>query len=213
MVRQAAFVFRLPAAAAFVFALALALLLQAPLAAAEPARRFISDAADEAIAAMVEPGLSERAREQRVRALLNEHFAVEEIARFVLGRHWPRATEAERQEYLRLFEDIIVFAYIDRFDRFTGESMTVGTVTPTGVAGEVVVQTEFSQPRGTRPVQVGWRLRETGTGFEVIDVVVENVSMSQTQRSEFASVVRRSNGRIEGLLAEMRGMLERFRSS
>ncbi|TVR96965.1 MAG: ABC transporter substrate-binding protein [Rhodospirillales bacterium] len=207
------FLFRHRMMAVTALILTLALLLSAPLAASEPARRFISEAADAAIAAMVEPGLSEAEREQRVRSLLNQHFAVEDIARFVLGRHWPRATEAERQEYLRLFEDIIVFAYMDRFDRFTGESMTVGAVTPTGVPGEVVVQTEFTQPRGTRPVQVGWRLRETDGSFEVIDVVVENVSMSQTQRSEFASVVRRSGGRIQGLLAEMRTLRETFRSS
>jgi phospholipid transport system substrate-binding protein len=38
----------------------------------------------------------------------------------------------------------------------------------------------------------------------VIDVVVEGVSMRVTQRDEFAAVIRRNGGKVEGLLAALR---------
>ena len=51
-------------------------------------------------------------------------------------------------------------------------------------------------------------VREAGLaarhGGEVVDVVVEGVSMLITQRDEFSSVIQRSGGQVEGLLASLR---------
>ncbi len=43
-----------------------------------------------------------------------------------------------------------------------------------------------------------------GDKLKVIDVTVEGVSMSQTQRSEFASALRQNGGDLDQLLAELR---------
>jgi phospholipid transport system substrate-binding protein len=42
----------------------------------------------------------------------------------------------------------------------------------------------------------------------VIDVVVEGVSLSVTQRQEYAAVIQRNGGQIDGLLEEMRNELK-----
>ena len=51
---------------------------------------------------------------------------------------------------------------------------------------------------------VDWRVRPRGDGLKVIDVAVEGVSMSVTQRSEFSSVIQRGGGQIESLLQTLR---------
>ena len=48
----------------------------------------------------------------------------------------------------------------------------------------------------------GWRVREIEGAPKIIDVVVEGVSMTITQRHEFASVTRR--GGIEALVQTLR---------
>jgi phospholipid transport system substrate-binding protein len=53
-------------------------------------------------------------------------------------------------------------------------------------------------------LDIAWRVRPKGDSFKIVDVMVEGVSMSQTQRKEYASVIRRNGGQVEGLLAEMR---------
>jgi phospholipid transport system substrate-binding protein len=67
-----------------------------------------------------------------------------------------------------------------------------------------MVFSELKRRDGQSVVSIGWRLRSKGDSFKVVDVLVEGVSMGQTQRSEFASVIRRHGGEIEGLLNEMR---------
>jgi phospholipid transport system substrate-binding protein len=49
------------------------------------------------------------AREARFRQLFHEDFDCPSIARFVLGRYWRSASEEEQQEFVRLFEDYVVF--------------------------------------------------------------------------------------------------------
>src|SRR5208282_893208 len=47
----------------------------------------------------------------RFRQLFQADFDGAEIARFVLGRYWRSASEEERQEFLKLFEDYVVYVY------------------------------------------------------------------------------------------------------
>jgi phospholipid transport system substrate-binding protein len=45
--------------------------------------------------------------------------------------------------------------------------------------------------------------------MKIVDVYVEGVSLGQTQRSEFASVIRNTGGKVAGLLDEMRRRVKR----
>lgn len=179
-------------------------------AADEGARagKFIESLADKAIAALTESSVSREERKGRFRVLLNEHFAVDTIGRFVLGRYWNDATESEQKEYLDLFETLIVITYVDRFNNYSGEKLTVdGTVPATG--GDLLVNSRITRPAGGDPLEVGWRVRSRNGQFKIVDVIVAGVSMGQTQRSEFSSVIRRSGGKLEGLLAKLREDLKK----
>ena len=61
-----------------------------------------------------------------------------------------------------------------------------------------------SRPSTRPPVRVEWRLRRDGAGFKIVDVLVESVSMSITQRDDFSATIQRAGGRVEGLLAVLR---------
>ncbi|MCZ6467773.1 MAG: ABC transporter substrate-binding protein, partial [Alphaproteobacteria bacterium] len=60
------------------------------------------------------------------------------------------------------------------------------------------------RPDGSSLARVDWRVRKRKGEHKVIDVMVEGVSLGQTQRSEVASVIRRNGGKIQSLLDEMR---------
>ena len=167
------------------------------------ASQFIEGLADKAIAALTEESVSRDDRITRFRKLLNEHFAVQTIGRWVLGRYWNRATDAEQKEYLSLFEDLIVITYVDRFTAYSGEKLTVNKAVPAN-GEDLLVSTVITQPNSAEKVEVSWRVREYKDSFKIVDVIVAGVSMGQTQRSEFASVIRRNGGTIEGLLTKLR---------
>jgi phospholipid transport system substrate-binding protein len=194
--------------------LAAGALRPAPALAADPqagakAEAFVASLAGDAIAALTTTGATREQRENRARELLARYFAVDTIGRWVLGRYWQQATPAEQADYLTLFEDLIVTTYVDRFSRYSGERLTVSRSLVDEASGDVLVYSQITRPAGGQPVEVGWRVRARDGTMKIVDVYVEGVSLGQTQRSEFASVIRNTGGKVAGLLDEMRRRVKR----
>ncbi len=169
----------------------------------EDARQLIESLADKAIAALTVKEVPRKVRVERFRVLLHEHFDVKTIGRWVMGRYWRKANPVERAEFMKLFEDLLVSIYVDRFANYAGVTLTV-TKTITKGKADTIVYSKILQPDGGPLVRVDWRVRVRRGEHKIIDVMVEGVSLGQTQRSEVASVIRRNGGKIQGLLGEMR---------
>ncbi len=142
-------------------------------------------------------------RAARFRVILTETFDLPTIARFTLGRYWRVASAKQRDDYVRLFEEFIVQAYSHRFKDLSGQTFEVKKSHEINARDRLVLS-EIKIKQGKPPIRVNWRVRRRDNAYRVIDVVVEGVSMSVTQRDEFAAVIRRSGGKIEGLLAALR---------
>jgi phospholipid transport system substrate-binding protein len=138
----------------------------------------------------------------RFRQLFQADFDGPGIARFVLGRYWRTASEQEQQEYMKLFEDYVIFVYGTRLSHFNGETFKVRG-SRTDESG-TVVSTDIISPSGEPPIKVDWRLVADKGAFKINDVIIEGISMMVTQRSEFASIIQRHGGKVGGLLALMR---------
>lgn len=173
----------------------------------DAAARFIEDLADKAITSLGDGDVSRDIRKERFRTLLNEGFAIKLIGRWVLGRYWKRATEAEKAEYLKLFEEMLVSSYFERFTLYAGVKVAIIKTMAAGKRDAVVFST-ITRPKGGDPLKVNWRVRNREGVFKIVDIMVEGVSMGQTQRSEFSSVIREHGGEVEGLLVELRKRLE-----
>lgn len=177
-----------------------------PAAAAEPspegAASFIRDLAHRAIVNLGDSGTSYETRAKQFRELLREGFAIDAISRFVLGRYWRVATEAEQQAFRDTFERVIAQRFLPLFERYTQDDFVVeGARTDPRNPALYLVDTRIAQP-GEREgmVQAGWRIRHEGDAYAIVDVVAEGVSMAITLRSEYTSVVQRNGGRIQALI-------------
>jgi phospholipid transport system substrate-binding protein len=141
-------------------------------------------------------------RQARFRQLFHEDFDGTGIARFVLGRYWRSASAEEQQEFVKLFEDYVAFVYTARLANFGGETFKIRGSRRDGDG--VIVSTDVVRPGSTSPLRIDWRLVNDNGAYKINDVVVEGVSMTVTQRSEFASIVQRNGGQVSGLIALMR---------
>ena len=141
-------------------------------------------------------------RQERFRQLFHADFDCPGIARFVLGRYWRDASEEEQRDFVKLFEEYVVFVYTARLSNFGGQDFKIRGSRSDGDG--VMVSTDVFSPGGSSPLKIDWRLVSDNGTYKINDVIVEGVSMLVTQRSEFASVVQRNGGQVRGLLAMMR---------
>ncbi len=172
------------------------LLSARPAAAADPAA-VITNLGNQALQVLgrnVDPSQ----RVVRFRQLFSEDFDVPGIARFVLGRYWQIATPQQQQEFIRLFTSYIAMVYSDRLAEYSGETLRVTGSRP--AAGGSMVSSEIVRPNGAPPAKVDWLLTQHNGAYKISDVIVEGVSMAVTQRSEFASVIQRDGGQVQGLI-------------
>lgn len=172
-----------------------------PAAAAADPAAMISTLGSRALQVLGK-GATQAQRTERFRELLREDFDVPGIARFVLGRYWNTATEEQRAEYVKLFEDYIAMAYATRLAEYTGETFKVTGSRPD--ADGAIVSSQIVRPGGAAPVKVDWRLTGRNGVYKISDVSVDGISMAVTQRSEFASVIQHNGGQVQGLITMLR---------
>jgi phospholipid transport system substrate-binding protein len=168
----------------------------AEAAAADPAG-FINELVNDALKTLDNKQLTTEDRDKEFRRLLDTDFDIPRIARFVLGRYWNEASDQDKQQFQKLFEEYIVRSYAQRFSQYSGEQVKVVGSRPESETS-TLVQSQVIRASGAPPAKVDWRVRKDGGAFKIIDVDVEGVSMVLTQREEFSSVIQR-NGGVAGL--------------
>lgn len=157
------------------------------------AEALVRKFADDGVRLLEDKRASAAARAERFRALLEKYFAIDAIARWVLGRYWSQFDERERAQYRRLFEDLVVYGYVKRFGEYTGESLRIVRAQADGET-QATVFSLIDRPAGGQPIRVDWRVGGHEGGYRITDVIVENVSLSQTWRSDFASTIQQGGG-------------------
>ena len=188
------------------FLAAAAALLSFPsLAGAAPsaadAQKFIDSLGEAAISSLTGTDLSEDEREKRFRDLLESHFDLPGISKFVLARYWRVATDAERADFRRLFETLLVQAYAKKFAEYAGERFKVSGALAND-DGSITVNSLIDRPNGDQ-IRLDWRVEDV-SGLKISDLIVEGVSLRTTYRSDVGSVIQNGGGKVASLLDALR---------
>jgi phospholipid transport system substrate-binding protein len=166
----------------------------------QQAKKFIADLGAQALNVLRSNNGSIEQREAIFRDMLASKFSMAFIGRFVLGRYWQSATPDQQEEYLALFSEYVLRNYASMLGGYSGEQFEVLNAIETGKK-DTLINSRISGG-GREPIGVDWRLRMIDEKLQIIDVSVGGVSMSITQREEYAALVQRDG--INGLLEALR---------
>lgn len=170
----------------------------------EKARNFITAITQNGIEFLKDTNLSDEQKKKKFHTFLNKNFDLKTIGRFALGRYWRGASKTQKKEYLNLFESMIVDVYARRFGEYNGQNITLTKSRPQGKR-DILVSSKIVQKSGPE-IALDWRVRKKKNGqFKIVDIIVEGVSMSLTQRSDFASVIQRGGGKVDVLITHLKG--------
>jgi phospholipid transport system substrate-binding protein len=164
---------------------------------------FVRATAEKGLTFLSKPNSTEAEKAAEFKTLLNNSFDMDSIAKFSLGRYWNTANPAQQKEYLGLFKRMIVNVYTQRFGDYKGQKFEVKSARPFGNS-DVLVMSQILPTDGSDSIQVDWRVRNKGGTYKIVDVYVENVSMSVTQRSDFSSVIQRGGGTVDVLISHLK---------
>ncbi len=143
-------------------------------------------------------------RRAALRELIRGGFDLDLTSRLVLGKFWGRATPMQRTAFKDLFAQYLLNAYARQLDAYRVETLAVVASNRVG-QNDFLVQTSIARDGDT--ADAVWRVRAQGDEYRIIDVLIDGISLTLTQRSEFASVIGREG--VDGMLAVLRARVSK----
>jgi phospholipid transport system substrate-binding protein len=164
--------------------------------ASAAAEQFVSRVADQALSAA-------RSRSAPAfRRLVNNHTAISAISRFSLGKYARRISKAQNRTYRKLIRSFISRQFVDNAKSLAGQRFVVKS-SRARTSRDIIVKGTIVFAGG-REEPVEWRVVRSGSRFRVFDVKVKGIWLALNMRSQFTSVLNRSNGDMNELFAYLK---------
>lgn len=156
----------------------------------------------EAILAVLKDGQQEApARRAAIRTLVHGRFDFRAMSQGTLATHWRKATEAERDQFVELFSDLLEASYMAKIEAYTDERIEYVKERIDG--NKATVDTVIVTKSVEIPIR--YKLVDRAGDWRVYDVAIEDVSLVRNYRSTYGEIVNRDG--FDGLLAQMRTKL------
>jgi len=161
---------------------------------AGPPTDQLKNRVDRVIKILDDPAMKPEARtadrRAAIRTIANDLFDFTEISQRSLARHWQPRTPAEREEFARLFGDLLAYSYASKIEVYSGEKILyVGELLDGDLA---TVRTRIVTKQGTE-IPVDYRLTRQADQWRAYDVLIEGVSLVGNYRTQFNAVILRTS--------------------
>ena len=148
-----------------------------------------------------------RQRYDAVAAAVDRALDIPFILRISVGLNWSSMSAQQQQQLLGAFRDYTIASYVDNFDDYDGQTITVLPNPRQLATGEQVVSTEI-KPRSGEPHRLDYVMHRMPDGsWKAIDVLADGtISRVAVQRSDWTALL--ASGGAPALLATLQRKTE-----
>ena len=185
--------------------LVLGLLLVASVSAQEAQKEKLQgmiDATLDVIYSESYASLSANEKKLKVRQKLESSYDLDVMIRYAIGKNWRRMNEQEQLEVLELVKQLVLKAYVIGLEGKDRPTVTFGELTEIGKAR---IEIESTMVLDAKSYYILYRLRQMKSGWQIYDIVAENVSMSSNYRGQIDDHFRK--GSAADLIARLKDLL------
>ncbi len=138
-------------------------------------------------------------RRIKLRKALGEQFDFNEMSRRSLARQWKSRSVEERIEFVDLFSGLMEKNYVGRIEAYTDEVIMYKKeeIDEDFASVKTVIVTKRKQE-----IPINYRLHMVAGKWRVYDVVVKGISLINTYRQQFRSIIKKSS--YDGLVKILR---------
>ncbi|MDQ5987013.1 MAG: hypothetical protein CSYNP_02749 [Syntrophus sp. SKADARSKE-3] len=129
---------------------------------------------------------AKEAKKEKLRSIYLRMFDEVELSKRTLAKNWNKLNNAQRKEFVQLYEQVLEKAYIDKILAYTNEKIAYDKETMlTGNQAEVYT----SIVTASKKIPISYRVIMSGGVWKVYDVVIENVSLVMNYRTQFNNIL------------------------
>lgn len=135
-----------------------------------------------------------------VHEIVLPHFDFERMARWVLGKHWKRATPEQQQRFVNEFRTLLVRTYGTALLDYTNQKINYLPMRKSENSEDVTVRTEVIQPGG-QPIPINYSMFHRDDGWKVYDVSIDGISLVSNYRTDFSNQINTAG--LDGLIQKL----------
>jgi len=185
--------------------LSMLLCLPLPLMAAQSPQQLVIETTDRIIKALKAEQAEIKKNPARLYEIVDEivlpNFDFRRMSSWVLGKHWRKASPAEREQFVTEFRALLVRTYAAALNDNYDQKIDFLPLRAKKDATEVTVRTEVQLDSGF-PIPINYRMYRTEKGeWLVFDVSIDGVSLVTNYRSSFSKEIRQ--GGLPKLIARL----------
>jgi len=173
-----------------ILAVTLSLLLGAAGAWAGQPTEIARQVIEKALDILQNPATPAAEKRRKVKVVVDPYFDYQEMAKRSLGPTWGKLSAGQRDEFVRLFAELLEASYSDKIEKYAQRVKIEYT-------GEILdgsyaeVKTVVVRPNDRIPLN--YRLLQVGSSWKVYDVIIEGVSLVSNYRSQFNRIIHESS--------------------
>ena len=126
---------------------------------------------------------------------INNNFAGAGIAKFVAGESWGRASKDIKREYIKSFKRHLALNIASMMKAYTNQRYELSFSKFDEKNKITLIDMEIFSDTGS--IVVTWRVKKSKERFFVIDLIVADISLVVTKRSEFNSMLKNVDYNLE----------------
>ncbi len=157
----------------------------------------VKQTVDRILEILKDPNLNKTERRDQVKAVVRKRFDYESMSQVILATNWRTATEAQREQFIVLFRELLEQTYFSAVDSYDNQTVRMGLERLKGNLADV--QTFIVSANKELPVS--YKLRFRNDDWFAYDVTVDGVSLVSNYRTSFRNLVKTQG--MDGLLAEL----------
>ena len=119
---------------------------------------------------------------------INNNFAGSGIAKFVAGKSWNGASKDTKLEYVKLFKRHLALNIASMMQGYSNQNYELTNSNYDEKNKVSLIDMEVYTDTGS--IQVTWRVKKSKDRYFVIDLLVADISLVVTKRSEFNSMLK-----------------------
>ena len=127
-------------------------------------------------------------------------FDFDRMAQTAVARNWRLATAGQQASLTAEFKILLVRTYSTALSNYRDQVIEFKPLPVAAGDTEVTVKSQIKQS-GKPPLTIDYDMARTATGWKVIDIKIEGVSLVTAYRDSFASKVR--EGGLDGLIKSL----------
>ena len=141
--------------------------------------------------------ISEVDRFNLIEDSINNNFAGAGIAKFVAGNSWSSASKEIKKEYLQLFKKHLALNIASIMQGYSNQEYEL--INSKYDEKNKVSMINMKIFNDTGNLLVTWRVKKSKDRYFVIDLIVADISLVVTKRSEFNSMLKKVDGKLSEL--------------